>query len=121
MIEYVKSKPDEYEMTNLFGAQDQVPELIKGHFQMSHEEWIRSGKSPSKAPRLLSTEEAAKMVEDHLREEASKLEATKFWKSRTAQAGTKGDQTKQERSEPPPNAHQRTHSCARSCRLLADA
>lgn len=68
VVEQVRAASDSYELTNLYGEQGSVPELIELHYE-------QTGK-------VMPFEEAAKLVEDHLEELVTKAGASKKIKAK---------------------------------------
>lgn len=80
-IDFVKSKPDEYELIGLYGSHDLVPAVIEKHFNDTTERddqgrFIKPGK-------VLSAKEAADMVEKHMEEQHTKAKAAKKFQAKT--------------------------------------
>lgn len=69
-VDFVKGAGEQYELTNLYGAADEVPALIEGQYQ-------RTG-------RILTREEAADLVEKHLEEMLQKATASKKYREKYA-------------------------------------
>lgn len=80
-VGFVKANADKYELTNLFNAQHEIPELIKLTYRRTFEQ---SRRDPTVEPRILSFEEAADLVEKHYEEQATKFSASKKFSARVA-------------------------------------
>lgn len=76
VVDFVNQNATKYELTNLYGRQDLVPQVIQAAYEQS---------KANGAPRLPSIEEAADVVESYLADEIAKAEQLKQRKAKAAQ------------------------------------
>jgi hypothetical protein len=80
-LDFVKKHDAEYELINVYDAGNLVVDVIEQHFAQTQ--------------KILTTQEAASLVEKHLEEQAEKVFSSKKWKSRTSVPPPVADPEKQ--------------------------
>lgn len=75
-VEYVSQNAEEFKLTNLYGVQTQVPALIEAYYEQTLRQDIAQARAERRPPRgrIIEPKQAAKMVEDHLKQLHQKVQ-----------------------------------------------
>lgn len=87
--DFIDSNQEKLELTHLYGGQDLVFELISQHYEQALREWKEAG-GQGRAPRIMSIEEAANLVEKDFEEKVEQAHKTKKLSARYAQTPAQG-------------------------------
>jgi hypothetical protein len=63
---FIESKPEDYELINMTSSYDLVVQTVEEHWRLGEKRFKESGNDPKYRPKILSTEEASKLVEGYL-------------------------------------------------------
>lgn len=70
---FIESKPEDYELINLTSSFDLVVQTVEEHWRQGVKRFEESGNDPKYRPKILSTEEASKLVEGYLEGEVANV------------------------------------------------
>jgi hypothetical protein len=74
--DYVESNAEAYELTLKTASQDLITDTVEEHWKRSVANWKRAGSPPGKQPKLMSTKEAADLVEKYLEDQMDEINST---------------------------------------------